>query len=349
MLEKSWLRILNSCSDNRKSAIQNQKWLGLVVIAFVFVVAGAVAQAQPTTQIPRIARLSPLSASADAPIFAAFRQGLRDHGWVEGQNLTIEHRFAEGKFDRLPELAAELVRLKVDVIISGSTPGALAAKDATSTIPIVMVTTGDPVGTGLISSLARPGGNLTGVTALGQELSGKRLELLKEAIPSVTRIAVLSNPANPDTSFSVKGVEVAAQALGTQLRVFEVRDATGIDGAFRAMTGERAQALMVLTDPMFVTHRRSIVELSVKSRLPAMYPISEFADAGGLMFYGASLPDMYRRAATYVDKILRGAKPADLPVEQPTKFEFVVNLKTAKQIGVTITPNVLARADKVIK
>ena len=230
------------------------------------------AAAQQPKKVPRIARLSPLSASADAPIFAAFRQGLRDHGWVEGQNIAIEHRFAEGKFDKLPELAAELVRLKVDIIITGSTPGAVAAKNATSTIPIVIVTTGDPVGTGLVSSLARPGGNLTGVTALGQELSGKRLELLKEAIPGVTRVAVLSNPANPDTSFSVKGVEVAAQALGMQLRLFEVRDATGFQDAFRAMIGERAQALMVLTDPMFVSHRRSIVEFTGKSRLPAMYP-----------------------------------------------------------------------------
>jgi len=319
------------------------------LLTLLLLAAGTFAEAQPTTKIPRIARLSPLSASADAPIFAAFRQGLRDHGWVEGQNIAIVHRFAEGKFDKLPELAAELVRLKVDIIISGSTPGAVAAKNATSTIPIVMVTTGDPVGTGLVSSLARPGGNLTGVTALGQELSGKRLELLKEAIPGATRVAVLSNPANPDTSFSVKGVEVAAQALGMQLRVIEVRDATGFDGAFRAITGERTQALMVLTDPMFVTHRRSIVELAGKSRLPAMYPISEFADAGGLMFYGASLPDMYRRSATYVDKILKGAKPADLPVEQPTKFELIINLKTAKEIGVTISPNVLERADKVIK
>jgi putative ABC transport system substrate-binding protein len=309
----------------------------------------APAQAQLAAKTPRIARLSPSTAAADEIILAGFRQGLREHGWVENKNIALEYRFADGKTDRLAELAAELVRLKVDVILSGATVGALAAKRATSTIPIVMVTTGDPVAAGLVASLARPGGNLTGVTALGQELSGKRLQLLKEAMPGISHVAVLSNPNNPDSKLSVKEVEAAANDLGIKLKVHDVGDPTNFDAAFKTMTAERAGALLVLTDSMFLTHRKRLVELSAQNRLPAMYPISAYANVGGLMFYGANFPDMYRRAAAFVDKILKGTKPVDLPVEQATKFELIINLKTAKQIGLTIPPNVLARANKVIR
>ena len=307
------------------------------------------ADAQQPTKISRIGVFLPANASSTAHLVDAFRHGLREHGYVEKQNVTLEARYAEGKAERLPGLAAELVRFKVDVMVVGSTPGVMAAKNATGTIPIIMVTTGDPVASGLVATLARPGGNITGVTALGQELAGKRLEVVKETVPKLSRVAVLSNPVNPDSGLSLKGMEVAAQALAVQLRVHEVSDPDEFEKAFEAITREGATALMVLPDPMFVSQRRAIVALSAKRRLPAMYAHTEFVDAGGLMFYGASLADMWRRAATYVDKILKGAKPADLPVEQPTKFELIINLKTAKQIGLAIPPNVLARADRVIR
>ena len=307
------------------------------------------AEAQQPKKVPRIGAFVPASASAAPRLVEALRQGLREHGYVEEQHITLEPRYAEGNIERLAGFAAELVRLKADVIVVGSTPGIIAVRNITGAIPIVMVTTGDPVAGGLVASLARPGGNITGLTALGQELSGKRLELLKEAVPKVSRVAVLSNPTNPDSGLSLKGMEVAARALGVQFRVQEVRDPTEFEKAFDAATREGARALMVLPDPMFVSQAGRIVELSAKSRLPAIYAHREFVDAGGLMFYGASLADMWRRAATYVDKILKGRKPADLPVEQPKKFEFIINLKAAKQIGLTIPPNVLVRADKVIK
>ena len=306
-------------------------------------------EAQQPKKVPRIGAFVPASASAAPELVEALRQGLREHGYVEEQNITLEPRYAEGEIERLAGFAAELVRLKADVIVVGSTPGIIAVKNTTSAIPIVMVTTGDPVAGGLVASLARPGGNITGLTALGQELSGKRLEVLKEAVPKVSRVAVLSNPTNPDSGLSLKGVEVAARALGVQFRVQEVRDPTGFDKAFETITRQGARALMVLPDPMFVSQRGRIVALSAKSRLPAMYAHREFVDAGGLMFYGASLADMWRRAATYVDKILKGTKPADLPVEQPKKFEFIINLKAAKQIGLTIPQWTLTKADKVIK
>jgi putative ABC transport system substrate-binding protein len=327
----------------------NKRKLGSFALCALLLALCASAQAQQATKIPRIGALVPASASAAPELVEALRQGLREHGYVEEQNITLEPRYAEGKIERLAGFAAELVRLKADVIVVGSTPGIIAVKNTTGAIPIVMVTTGDPVAGGLVASLARPGGNITGLTALGQELSGKRLEVLKEAVPKVSRVAVLSNPTNPDSGMSLKGVEVAARALGVQFRVQEVRDPTEFDKAFETITREGARALMVLPDPMFVSQRGRIVALSAKSRLPAMYAHREFVDAGGLMFYGASLADMWRRAATYVDKILKGTKPADLPVEQPKKFEFIINLKAAKQIGLTITPNVLARADKVIR
>jgi len=258
-----------------------------VICGMSLLVAPLGGEAQQAGKIARIGRLSPVSVSADVPIVEALRQGLRDLGWIEGQNFAFENRFAEGKFGRLPELAAELVRLKVDVIVAGSPNGALAAKDATSTIPIVMVTSGDPVASGLVASLARPGANLTGLTALVQALSEKRLALLKEAAPGVTRVAVLFNPAILDPGPSVKGVEAAARALGLQLRVLEVRDPTELENAFAAIESERARALMVLEDIMLDTHRTRVVELVAKSRLPAMYALRAFVDAGGLMFYGA--------------------------------------------------------------
>ena len=322
-----------------------------IVVLLVGLTLGSVhlAEAQQPKKVPRIGAFVPASASAAPRLVEALRQGLREHGYVEEQHITLEPRYAEGNIERLAGFAAELVRLKADVIVVGSTPGIIAVRNITGAIPIVMVTTGDPVAGGLVASLARPGGNITGLTALGQELSGKRLEVLKEAVPKVSRVAVLSNPTNPDSELSLKGMEVAARALGVQFRVQEVRDPTEFEKAFDAATREGARALMVLPDPMFVSQAGRIVELSAKSRLPAIYAHREFVDAGGLMFYGESLADMWRRAATYVDKILKGRKPADLPVEQPKKFEFVINLKAAKQIGVTIPPNLLVRADKVIK
>jgi putative ABC transport system substrate-binding protein len=277
------------------------------------------------------------------------RQGLGSLGWIEGRNLAFELRFAEGRFDRLPQLAVDLVRESADVLVTGSHPGALAAKAATTTIPIVMVTTGDPVRDGLVASLARPGGNITGVTALGQALNAKRLEILKEAMPGVKRVAVLTNPASPYSEPFLQEREAAAKTLGLEVRVLEAREPDDLDEAFEGMIKGGAGALMVLADVMFLTHRRRIVELSLFHRLPSIYGERSSVYAGGLMFYGASLPDMYRRAATYVDKILRGAKPADLPIEQPTAFELAINLKTAKALGLEIPPTLLARADEVIE
>jgi putative tryptophan/tyrosine transport system substrate-binding protein len=322
---------------------------------FVTVLGGAavgwplLARAQQPNKVARIGRLSPLSVAAEAPMLAGLRQGLSELGWIDGQNLAFELRFAEGNLDRLPQLADELVRAKVDVIVTGSSPGASAAKDATSTIPIVMVTTGNPVQGGLVASLARPGGNVTGVTALGQVLNVKRLELLKEAVPEVKRVAVLTNPASPYTEPFLQESEAAAHALGVEVRVADAREPDELERAFQAIVKERADALMVLSDPMFITRRRQIVELAAKNRLPSMFGERGSVHAGGLMFYGANLPDMYRRAATYVDKILKGTKPADLPVEQPTTFELVINLKTAKALGLELPWFLQQRADEVIE
>jgi putative ABC transport system substrate-binding protein len=321
----------------------------MALVSGGLVAAPLAAEAQHAEKTLRVARLSPISASTDRPILQALRQGLRDLGWVEGKDFTFEYRFAEGNLARLPGLAAELVRLKVDVIVAGSTSAALAAKNATATIPIVMVITGDPVGSGLVTSLARPGGNLTGVTALGEELSGKRLEVLREAVPGVNRVAVLSNPAYVDTGPFLKGTDRAARTLSVRLQILELHDPAELENAFAAMMRERAGAFVVGTDPFFNANRRRIVALAAKNRLPAMYALREYVDDGGLIFYGASLPDMYRRAAAYVDKILKGAKPADLPVEQPSKFELVINLKTAKALRLTVPQSLLLRADEVIQ
>ena len=299
------------------------------------------AEAQQPTKVPRIGYLSSDSPSTIAVRIEAFRQGLRELGNVEGKNIVIEWRFAEGKADRLPGLAAELVRLKVDVIVTSGPAATRAAKEATSTIPIVTAQDPDPVGNGLVASLARPGGNITGLSTLAPEISGKRLELVKEIVPRLSRVAVLGSSTTPGNAQALRESELAARALGVQLQYLDVRDAKDIEPAFRAATKGRADAVLVLQSPVFVNERTQLADLAVKSRLPVIYDRREFVDDGGLICYGTNFADLSRRAATYVDKILKGAKPADLPVEQPTKFELVINLKAAKQIGVTIPPNVL--------
>jgi putative ABC transport system substrate-binding protein len=307
------------------------------------------AQAQQPTKIPRIGFLNAGSLSANSARTEAFRQGLRELGYVEGRNIVIESRFAEGKLDRLPALAAELVRLKVDVMVTGGPAVTRAAKEATSTIPIVMAFDTDPVGNGFVASLARPGGNITGLSSLAPEISGKQLELLKETVPRLSRVAVFGTSTTPGSAQALKEIELAAKAFKVQLQYLDVLDPKDIETAFRAASKGRADAVLVLTSGVFANHRTEIVELAIKSRLPAMYYRSEFVEDGGLMTYGVSVTDLDRRAATYVDKILKGRKPADLPVEQPMKFEFIINLKAAKQIGLTIPPNVLVRANKVIR
>jgi putative ABC transport system substrate-binding protein len=308
------------------------------------------AGAQQANKVNRIVYLSPSFATVNSSNLKIFQQGLREVGYVEGKNIVIDYRYAEGKFERLPHFAAELVRLRVDLLVTvGGTPAALAAKNATTTGPIVFTAVGDPVTSGLVASLARPGGNITGLTILTPELSGKRLELLKEAFPKISLVAVLWNPSNPASKLFLRETEVAAEALGLRLQSLEVRGADDFRGAFQAATKRGAGALIALTDPLISGYQTRIIELAAKSRLPTIFDPREFAEGGGLMSYGPDRSEMYRRAAVYVDKILKGAKPADLPVEQPTKFELVINLKTAKQIGLTIPPNVLARADKVIR
>jgi len=312
--------------------------------------APLVAEAQPAGKIYRIGYLSPGAPTSNPLVIAAFQQGLRDLGWVEGQNIDIEYRWAAGRFDRLPDLAADLVHLKVDVIIAAPTPAALAAKNATGTVPIVAVSLTHPVELGLVGSLARPGGNVTGLSySVGADIFGKDLELLKEVVPRVRRVAVLSNPDSPAQPLTVRNVKDAARSLGLQLQLLEARGPEGFDGAFAAMARERVGALLVVQDPAFIPHRARLVDLAAKNRLPSIFTQREDAEAGGLMSYGPSLSDLYRRAGTYVDKILKGANPGDLPVEQPTKFELVINLKTAKALGLTIPPSLLQRADQVIE
>ncbi len=324
--------------------------------AFIGTLAGGLvaapltADAQQAGKVPRIGFLGTRTLSDTSPFLDAFRQGLRELGWVEGQNIVIDYRFAEGRFDRLPDLAAELVRLKVAIIVAAPTPAAVAAKKATETIPIVAIAVGDPVGIGLIASLAHPGGNVTGLSfSVGLEIAGKGLELLKETVPKVRRVAILSNPGNPGQPLSIRELNVGARSLGVQLQLLEVRGPNEFDGAFAAMATERVGALLVVADSMFNLHRTQLADLAARSRLPAAYGLRENVEAGGLMSYGPSLRDLFRRSATYVDKILKGAKPGDLPVEQPTKFELVINLKTAKALGLTIPQSVLSRADQVIE
>jgi putative ABC transport system substrate-binding protein len=306
------------------------------------------ALAQQSGKMYRVGFLVTPSRSFFTARMEGFQQGLRNLGYIEGKNIVIEYRYAEGKADRLPKLAEELVSLRVDLIIT-SGPALWAAKNATKTIPIVFTGVQDPVATGVVDSLAKPGGNVTGLSILAPELGGKRLELLKEVVPKITRVAFLWAGLGPGASLSVKETQAAAQALGLQLQSLEVRDLNDFDSAFEAITKNRAQALLTNPGPVINTHQARIVEFAAKNRLPAMYAAPESLDAGGLMSYGPNPTDQYRRAAYFVDKILKGTKPADLPVEQPKKFEFIINLKAAKQIGLTIPPNVLARADKVIK
>jgi len=291
----------------------------------------------------------PQGGATPASLVDAFRQGLRELGHVEGQNILIQYRRAEGKLDQIAALVAELVQLKVDVIFTANTPAALAAKKATTSIPIVIVAASDPVESGLVDSLARPGGNVTGLTRFTTELSGKRLELLKEAFPKISLVAVLWNPGIPGPSLAFKETQAAAQALGVQLQSLEVRGLNDFDKAFSTIAKKRPGALMVLGDAVTILQRPRILDFAAKRRLPAIYDRTDDVNGGGLMSYGVNEPELFRRAATYIDKILKGAKPADLPVEQPMKFEFIINLKTAKQIGLTIPPNVLARADRVIR
>ena len=307
------------------------------------------AQAQQAEKVPRVGYLSGSSLSVLGARIEAFRQGLRDLGYVEGKNIVIEWRDAKGNPDRLPEVATELVRLKVDVLVSPGPIVSRALKEATSTIPIVMAQDTDPVGSGFVASLARPGGNITGLATLAPEMGGKQLELLKEIVPRLSRVAIIGNSTNPGDAQALRETVLAAGSVEVYLRYLDVLDPKDIETVFRAAAKGRADGLLVLGNPILNAHRKQIVDLVVKHRLPATYTRPEFIDAGGLIYYGTNYNDLFRRAAIYVDKILKGAKPAELPVEQPTKFELVINLKAAKQIGLTIPPNVLARADRVIK
>ena len=308
------------------------------------------ADAQQTARPYRIGYLSSGGSDGGPHLVAAFRRGLSELGWVEGQNITIDFRFAEGRFERLPELAAELVRLKSDVLVAVATPTAAAVKDVTATIPIVGITLADPVGLRLIASLAHPGGNVTGLAySVGVETVVKALELLMEAMPRIRRVAILANPANPYHALALEGMKDAAQSLRVRLQFFEARRPAEFEGIFTAMGKERAEALVVVPDSMFQLHRARLANLAASGGVPTAHGLREYVEVGGLMSYGPSLRDIWRRAATYVDKILKGAHPADLPVEQPTKFELVINLRAAKALGLGIPPSLLARADEVIE
>jgi len=333
-------------SEVRKGAALSSMLFALGFLSAFLLALSFSAQAQQPAKIPRIGYLTQGAHSASSPDLKAFREGLRQLDYVEGQNIIIEYRYAESRTERFPDLVADLVRLKVDVIVASGTQANLAAKKATGAIPIVMANSDDPLGSGLVESLARPGGNVTGFSSMGQELGGKRLELFRETFPKVRRLAVLwHTTANP----AFRKTQTAAQTLGFEILSLEVRGPEDFDMAFAMVTRERSDGLFTVTAAFMTSNRKRIVEFAAKSRLPAMYHNEQFVEDGGLMSYATSIRDLHRRAATYVDKILKGAKPADLPVEQPTKFEFVLNLKTAKQIGVTIPQSVLYRADKVIK
>jgi putative ABC transport system substrate-binding protein len=350
MQRKFRIRFCFSCSDNRKSEIKNRKLAGIVAIVIAFAICEVVAQAQQTGKIFRIGFLDASTASGSAVLVEAFRQELNKLGWIEGKNIAIEYRFAEQKPERLPELAAELVRLKVDLIVASSPPSALAAKNATTTIPIVLGG-GDLVGLGLVASLARPGGNATGVSSLAPELGTKRLEILKDVIPKLARVGILWwAGARTQQEVQLKELRPAALALKLKLEEIETEaDAKSLETAFQSARQKQVNAITATAGRVFFAERKRIVELADKYRMPAIYYQKEYVDEGGLMSYGADYVDLYRRAAVYVDKILKGAKPADLPVQQATKFEFIINLKAAKQIGLTIPPRVLERANQVIK
>jgi putative ABC transport system substrate-binding protein len=322
---------------------------------FVSAAAGALlvkafpANTQPAKKLPRIGVLVPGALATTSHIVAALTQGMREHGYVEGQNVVVERRFADNRAERISEIAAELVRLKVDVIVTSSDVGVAAVTQQTQTIPIVMANSTDPVGTGFVASLARPGGNVTGLTGISPELSAKRLEVLKEIVPGLTRVAIIWNPDLRGAVFDYKETESAARALRLQLQAVEVSRADDFDRAFAALTTGRAEALIVVGSPLAFTNRGQIASLAQKHRLPTLYGQREYVDAGGLIAYGPNLADAWRRAATFVEKILKGAKPGELPIEQPTKFELVINLKTAKALVLTIPPSLLRRADEVIQ
>src|SRR5918994_2068444 len=340
------VRGLYSVVDNRKSKIQNRKLVGILALVVAFAMYGAVAQAQQSQKIFRIGFLDSSTASGTAGLVDAFRQEMRKLGWIEGKNITIEYRFAEQKNERLPELAADLVRLKVDLIMVGGNASALAAKSASTIIPIVMANVADPIGLGLVASLARPGGNVTGSSSLAPELNTKRLEILKDVIPKLVRVGLLRPPG----SLQLEELRPAAQALKLKLEEIETQpDPKGLESAFQTAKQKQVEAVMTTVNRSFFSERKRIVELAGKYRLPAIYSQKEFVDVGGLMSYGTDLSDLYRRAAVYVDKILKGAKPADLPVQQATKFELIISLKAAKQIDLTIPVNVLERANQVVK
>jgi putative ABC transport system substrate-binding protein len=317
-------------------------------LAFIFLTFSYASQAQQPAKIPRIGYVGGVSLSANTARQEAFRQGLRELHYVENKNIVIDWRSADGKLERFPALAAEMVRLKLDAIVTSGPTATRAFKEATNTIPIVMTNDPDPVGDGIIASLARPGGNITGLSALAPELNGKRLELLKEVVPKLSRLAVLGVSTSPAGGLR-KELELAAKAFGVTLQYVAVLDPKNIENTFQAMSKGRADGVLVLASGIIGAQRAQIADLAVKNRLPAIYHEPRYVEAGGLMSYGVSLLNLDWRAATYVDKILKGAKPADLPVEQPTKFEFIINLKAAKRIGLTIPPSVLARADKVIR
>ena len=349
MLDRNWMRSSKSFSDNLKSKIQNLKWAGFLAILVVLVGCVGMADAQQPAKVPRIGYLSTTGNSENPGTQVdAFRRGLRDLGYVETNNILVEYRYVEGKSDSVPGLVAELVQLKVDVLVLGSQPAIRAAKQATKTIPIVMVTSQDPVAAGFVDSLARPGGNITGLTKLTRELSGKRLELLKEAVPGISRVGAILNAGQSRDDF--KWYEAPARALKIQLQLLEVRAPNpDFEGAFQAAAKGRVSALITVSGSLLDRYIKRFADLAIKNRLPSMHEVSRYVDAGGLMSYSADDAENYRRAAYYVHRILKGTKPADLPVEQPTKFELVINLKTAKQIRLTIPPEVLARASRLIK
>ena len=343
---------MNACSDNLKSksgpADQNRKLVGIAALAVAFAMCGAWAEAQQPGKVPRMGYLAG-NLGRDSPNAEALRQGLRDLSYIEGQNVAIEFRSAEGNMDRLPGLAAELVRLKVDIIFAASGPPAAAAKKATSAIPIIFVGTVDPVASGLVASLARPGGNITGFSVGAPGLYGKRLEILKETLPRVSRVGLLLNAASPSGDVILKETRAAGQELGVQVQSLDVRSPNDIESAFAAATKAQAGALVVAQQAPISSNQKRIVELAATRRLPAIYADTDWIQVGGLMSYGPSYTDLYRRAAVYVDKILKGTNPADLPVQQPVKYELMINLKTAKVLGLTIPPGVLMRAERVIK
>src|SRR5215469_1995202 len=337
--------------DSRRRGIQTIANALIIVVAFAIsvLITPSASQAQQRGHVPRVGYLGATSASLEPELVKAFREGLRDRGYVEGQNIVIEYRWAEGNYQRFPDLAADLVKLKVDLILTAGTPGALAAKRATQTIPIVMAVTGDAVATGLVSSLARPGGNLTGLTTMAPDLEGKRLQILRELLPKLMTLVALVNTSNPFTAIQSEQTKISAKALGIQLQPIDLQRPEDLKDAFARVARQRPDAITMVADRFLLAQRTQIVAFVAKTRLPAMFPYRDFVVAGGLMSYAPSYEDLFRRSATYVDKILRGAKPSDLPVEQPTKFELLVNLKAAKALGVVIPPSILLRADQVVE